>query len=172
MPIRRAGQEIIGTFALSSFESRSPSDFHLKLLEIGASIIGIVLERRREADNLRLMGKVFENSNEGILVADAQAQFLAVAPVYGEPTLWSVRDGFGQPVLARLVPLDFAARKALPDGVRHVKQHILKVRNLSHQLGQQLRVALFCWRRVVGRHHAPIHQQRAAALAQAMCGVM
>ena len=96
MPIRRAGQEIIGTFALSSFESRSPSDFHLKLLEIGASIIGIVLERRREADNLRLMGKVFENSNEGILVADAQARIVSVNPAFTAMTGYTRAEVLGQ----------------------------------------------------------------------------
>jgi len=48
MPIRSAGGAIIGTFALSSFEHRAPTPFHRKMLEIGASIIGIVLERRRQ----------------------------------------------------------------------------------------------------------------------------
>ena len=48
MPIRGAGGAIIGTFALSSFEHRLPSGFHRKMLEVGASIIGIVLERRRQ----------------------------------------------------------------------------------------------------------------------------
>ena len=46
VPIYSAGGTIVGTFALSSFERRAPSPFHLKLLDIGASIIGIVLERK------------------------------------------------------------------------------------------------------------------------------
>jgi len=48
MPIRGAGQQVLGTFALSSFVGREPGAFHRKILEIGASIIGIVLERQRQ----------------------------------------------------------------------------------------------------------------------------
>lgn len=47
MPIRDQQRQAIGTFALSSFEHRSPSDFHKQLLEICAFIVSIVL--RREA---------------------------------------------------------------------------------------------------------------------------
>lgn len=96
MPIYGAGREIIGTFALSSFERRAPTEFHRKLLEIGASIIGIVLERRREADNLRLMAKVFENSNEGILVTDAQARIVSVNPAFVSMTGYSRDEALGQ----------------------------------------------------------------------------
>ncbi len=53
MPVRGPGGVIIGTFALSSFEHRLPSRFHRKMLEVGASIIGIVLERRRQYDALQ-----------------------------------------------------------------------------------------------------------------------
>jgi len=52
MPLRSSDRDVIGTFALTSFEHRLPSPFHRKMLEIGASIIGIVLERRRHADAL------------------------------------------------------------------------------------------------------------------------
>jgi diguanylate cyclase (GGDEF)-like protein len=47
MPIRAAGGAVIGSFALSSFEHRPPSPFHRKLLEIGAHLISIVLERQK-----------------------------------------------------------------------------------------------------------------------------
>ncbi|MEW6678503.1 MAG: EAL domain-containing protein [Pseudomonadota bacterium] len=47
MPIRAAGGDVIGSFALSSFEHRPPSSFHRKLLEIGAHLISIVLERQK-----------------------------------------------------------------------------------------------------------------------------
>jgi len=60
MPIRTQGGKVVGTFALSSFEHRSPSPFHRKLLEIGASIIGIVLERRKEQDALRELNATLE----------------------------------------------------------------------------------------------------------------
>lgn len=53
VPIRSNGGTIVGTFALSSFEHRDPTAFHRVLLDIGASIVGIVLSRGREADERR-----------------------------------------------------------------------------------------------------------------------
>lgn len=53
VPIRSNGGAIVGTFALSSFEHREPTAFHRALLDIGASIVGIVLSRGREADERR-----------------------------------------------------------------------------------------------------------------------
>ncbi len=47
VPIYSKARKIIGTFALSSFEHRAPSPFHVKLLDIGSAIIGIVLERQQ-----------------------------------------------------------------------------------------------------------------------------
>lgn len=47
MPIFSAEGDVLGSFALSSFEHRLPSHFHHKLLEIGASIIGIILENHK-----------------------------------------------------------------------------------------------------------------------------
>lgn len=46
MPIMSSEGDVLGTFALSSFEHRSPSNFHHKLLEIGASVIAKILERK------------------------------------------------------------------------------------------------------------------------------
>lgn len=45
MPIRNRFKEAIGSFALSSFEHRLPSDFHKRLLEICAFIVNMVLKR-------------------------------------------------------------------------------------------------------------------------------
>jgi hypothetical protein len=47
MPIFSTQGNVVGSFALSSFEHRSPSNFHRKLLEIGASLIGILLYSRK-----------------------------------------------------------------------------------------------------------------------------
>lgn len=44
MPIRNLHQQPIGSFALSSFEHRSPSDFHKRLLENCAFIVHLVLK--------------------------------------------------------------------------------------------------------------------------------
>lgn len=78
MPIYATSGEVVGSFALSSFEHRMPTNFHKKLLEIGASIIGIVLERSRTKENLRLYEKFYQGSEEGMLITDATPRIVSV----------------------------------------------------------------------------------------------
>ncbi|WP_299205254.1 GGDEF domain-containing protein [uncultured Amphritea sp.] len=46
MPVRNNDGKVIGSFALSSFEHRSPSAFHIRLLDVGASMVNIVLAKQ------------------------------------------------------------------------------------------------------------------------------
>ncbi|PWQ97906.1 sensor domain-containing diguanylate cyclase [Leucothrix arctica] len=46
MPIRNRDKKVIGSFALASFEHRSPTNFHDRLLKMCASAVGILLERK------------------------------------------------------------------------------------------------------------------------------
>ncbi|BCK88089.1 hypothetical protein MIZ01_1889 [Sideroxyarcus emersonii] len=78
MPIFSAQGAVIGSFALSSFEHRLPSDFHRKLLEIGASIVGIALERSKTQESLRLFEKVYDGSEEGFMITDLNQRILSV----------------------------------------------------------------------------------------------
>lgn len=78
VPVRNEAQEAIGSFALSSFEHRTPSAFHKRLLDVGASIVSIVLARHGQEQHLaasrkriELMGTVLTQSSEGVLVTDA-----------------------------------------------------------------------------------------------------
>ncbi len=82
VPIYSGQHKIVGTFALSSFEYREPSPFHRKLLDIGSSIIGIVLERNKSQESLRLFEKVFEGSEEGIMITDPDKVILLVNPAF------------------------------------------------------------------------------------------
>jgi len=47
-PIKIEQDKAIGSFALSSFEERAPSEFYKQLLETSAHIIGIILKRQQE----------------------------------------------------------------------------------------------------------------------------
>jgi diguanylate cyclase (GGDEF)-like protein/PAS domain S-box-containing protein len=96
VPIYSGEQKIVGTFALSSFEHRSPSPFHLKLLEIGASIIGIVLARHKAAASLRLLEKVFEGSEEGFLITDLDHRILSANPALTRVLGYSMAEIIGQ----------------------------------------------------------------------------
>jgi len=55
MPIKDHEGKAIGSFALSSFEHRQPSNFHKMLLETAASIVSIVLKNQKNKDKLAFM---------------------------------------------------------------------------------------------------------------------
>ena len=76
IPLRSEGSEIIGTFALSSFAPRQPNLFQTKVLEIGAHVIGIILERSRREGLLRLSENLLRKIREGILVTDAEKRIV------------------------------------------------------------------------------------------------
>ena len=78
MPVFSAQGEVVGSFALSSFEHRQPAPFHRKLLEIGAALVGIALERKQSEASLKLFEQVFKGSEEGILITDALTDILYV----------------------------------------------------------------------------------------------
>ena len=96
VPVYSGVNKIIGTFALSSFEHRSPSLFHRKLLEIGSSIIGIVLERNQSQESLRLFQKVYEGSDEGIMVTDSNRAILLVNNSFTRVTGYTIDELRGQ----------------------------------------------------------------------------
>jgi diguanylate cyclase (GGDEF)-like protein len=55
MPVRDEDNHAIGTFALSSFEHRSPAPFHKKLLETASSIVNIVLKNQENEQKIEQM---------------------------------------------------------------------------------------------------------------------
>ena len=96
VPIYSASRhKIIGTFALSSFEHRSPSPFHRKLLEIGSSIIGIVLERKDAEEAVRIAATAFESQN-GTIITDADANILRVNRAFTDITGYSDAEVIGK----------------------------------------------------------------------------
>lgn len=96
VPVYSADRKIVGTFALSSFEHRSPSPFHQKLLEIGASIIGIVLERHKVQASLRLFETAIAGSEEGFMILDTSQLILSVNPMFTRMYGYSAQEIIGQ----------------------------------------------------------------------------
>lgn len=96
MPIRAKGGRIVGSFALSSFEHRLPSPFHRKLLEIGAFIVGIVLDRQKADEQIYLAGKMFENSAEGIMITDAHNRIVSINSAFTEITGYRLNEVLGK----------------------------------------------------------------------------
>ncbi len=96
VPIYKTDNQIIGTFALSSFEYRIPSDFHKKLLETGASIIGIALLRQQHMARQRLNAQIFQNSGESIIITDVHQHFVSVNPTFTRTFGFTEREVMGQ----------------------------------------------------------------------------
>lgn len=96
IPIFSAENKVIGTFALSSFEHREPSQFHRMLLEISSSIVGIVLNGNKNLARLRQLERVFEGSEQGIMVTDMNLKIVAVNPAFTKTLGYSIEDVKGQ----------------------------------------------------------------------------
>ncbi len=96
MPIFSASGQVIGSFALSSFEHRLPSGFHRALLEIGASIVGIVLDRAKVREHLRLYEKFYANSAEGMMITDAAQKIVSVNASFLRVFGYAEEDVIGQ----------------------------------------------------------------------------
>lgn len=89
-----AGGHVIGTFALSSFEHGMPTPFHRILLSIGASIAGIVLQRKDHEAALRIAAIAFE-SQDGVMVTDSQARILRVNRAFCDITGYAGEEVIG-----------------------------------------------------------------------------
>ena len=77
-PIQDKDARAIGTFALSSFEHRSPAPFHKKLLTTAASMVSMVLTNEANEKRVRLFSKALQNANEGIMLTDSKNRIIEV----------------------------------------------------------------------------------------------
>ncbi len=104
-PIRDKNNKAIGSFALSSFEHRSPAPFHKKLLETGAAIITIVLQNQFNEERVQLFANALQNASEGILITDKNSRIIEVNPAF--ETIF----GYKEPEVLHKNPSFFASKK-------------------------------------------------------------
>ena len=78
MPIKDVAGKTIGSFALSSFEHRSPSKFHKMLLATGANIASIVLKSVKRENRLKVLQEAMQHANEGIIFTDSENHIVEV----------------------------------------------------------------------------------------------
>ena len=91
-PIRASTEKIIGSFALTSFESRQPDYFHRCLLDTGAHLVAIVVERETHQQRLQRASIAFENINEGVIVTDADQRILEINQAFTDITGYQLED--------------------------------------------------------------------------------
>lgn len=96
MPIRDSQDRVIGSFALSSFVHRSPSPFHVQVLETVASAISLVLEYRRLKEHVQLQARALEAISEGVLITGVDERVLFVNPAFSRITGYSLDEMRGR----------------------------------------------------------------------------
>lgn len=78
MPVRDQNKNPIGTFALSSFEHRSPAPFHKKLLETAAFIVNIVLKNQANEKRIKMFYTASQNAAEGMVITNNENKIIEV----------------------------------------------------------------------------------------------
>ena len=96
MPIRVADDDVVGSFALTSFQTRPPDPFHRRLLDTGSYLAGIVLERDRQAQRLLTAGIAFEHMREGVMVTDARHRIVQVNQAFERITGYRAEEAIGE----------------------------------------------------------------------------
>ena len=96
VPIRSEKNEAVGSFALSSFEHRSPAPFHKKLLEACSAIVSIVLKREYRESRIQLFSMGLNNANEGVIITDKNNHILEVNPAFTKIYGYSQDEVIGQ----------------------------------------------------------------------------
>ncbi len=87
MPIRDKKKNAIGSFALSSFEHRTPNPFYIKLLKTAASIVSIILKDEEMEKRNKLFTDAMKNSADGMMITDDKNVIIeinnAITDIYG-----------------------------------------------------------------------------------------
>ena len=96
VPIKAANDEVQGSFALTSFETRPPGPFHKRLLDTGSYLAGIVLERERQAQRLLTAGIAFEHMREAVMVTNAEHHIIQANKAFERITGYSAEEVIGQ----------------------------------------------------------------------------
>ena len=120
MPIRNSDQEAIGSFALSSFEHRSPAPFHKKLLETCAYIVSIVLKNQQLSNRSALYSRALMHAKEGMVITDHENKIVEVNQAFEDIT------GFTEAEVIGKNPSFFSSRKHDKDFYQTMWQKLIK----------------------------------------------
>ncbi len=97
-PIHGLNHKILGTFAIYQRPLNLPDDHTLKLIKTAAHYVSIAIEHKRAEAQLMLAAKVFEQSNEGFMITDANRNIIKVNNAFTVITGYSESDVLGRNV--------------------------------------------------------------------------
>ena len=83
---------VSGSFAISSFKTREPSELHEQLLKTSAHLAGLALEREENNKILRDSDLAFNSTSEGMMIADDKGKVYKSNPAYHEITGYTAED--------------------------------------------------------------------------------
>ncbi len=102
--------KVTGSFAISSFEKRAPSQLHQQLLKISAHLAGIAIERSINDEIMSHSNTAFNNTSEAILVSDIHGTVFRSNKAYHTISGFDVTDTQKFNIFEALVMEEFLIR--------------------------------------------------------------
>jgi len=95
-PIIGANNTLLGTFAIYHREPSAPTDNDFKLLEFAVQLSVIAIERNLSDKKLQLSSRVFNDTNEGLMITDVTGKIIDVNPAFTQTTGYNRSEVLGQ----------------------------------------------------------------------------
>jgi len=103
MPIHDQNKNAVGSFALSSFEHRSPSLFHKHLLGNCAFIVSMVLKRHEYESKidstqhqLQILGTAIKRASDGVIITDKDNHIIEVNDAFIKSFGYTLEEVVGE----------------------------------------------------------------------------
>lgn len=95
-PILNGTGEILGTFAIYHTVPASPTAQDLEVIDFAARLVMLAIEKTHTDERLKLLSRVFDEADEGIIVTDLNARIVEVNPKFCEITGYSQEEVLGK----------------------------------------------------------------------------
>jgi diguanylate cyclase (GGDEF)-like protein/PAS domain S-box-containing protein len=95
-PIRSGANQVLGIFSIYHRTPRLPEQHEIELIEMAAHLSAIAIERKHAEVHMQLKAKVFEQSNEAIVITDSQRHIVRVNRAFSQITGYSEAEALGR----------------------------------------------------------------------------
>ncbi|MCP3868001.1 MAG: EAL domain-containing protein [Gammaproteobacteria bacterium] len=96
MPILSDDKRVLGTFAITSFESCSPEPFHRRILETASHVAAITIKNQQREQRLLQWRTVFNDASEGMFVTSANGSILDANKAFTRITGYGLKEVRGK----------------------------------------------------------------------------
>lgn len=95
-PIKDSNGKILGSFAIYHRKPICPSEKDIQTIVPNANLAGIAIELAHLNQELKLAAMLYQNSNESVMVTDANNLIVAVNPAFTEATGYCAEEAIGR----------------------------------------------------------------------------